>query len=161
MVRVSLMTRGFVILDRWCHEEESVNGSQMDIKRKNMWYSNLEETFISRHILHQRWYTWVETRSIEKYFGYCLGHFSTSASTSSSSAKSLPRFSHQLWTALRDKHFPPQTGNISLWISFTLSHFAHKNALTERCSSVVHSSSTVAILTIKISLWTCACASVT
>jgi hypothetical protein len=31
-------------------------------------------------------------------------------------------------TQLRNKHFPPLTGNISLWISFALSHFAHKNA---------------------------------
>jgi hypothetical protein len=38
------------------------------------------------------------------------------------------------WTALSDKHFPPQTGNISLWISFTLT--------IEGCSSVVYFSST-------------------
>jgi hypothetical protein len=37
-------------------------------------------------------------------------------------------FSNQLWTALHDKHFPLQTGNISLWLSFALSPFAHKNA---------------------------------
>jgi hypothetical protein len=28
-------------------------------------------------------------------------------------------FSTQLWTASRNKHFPPQTGNISLWIWFS------------------------------------------
>jgi hypothetical protein len=32
---------------------------------------------------------------------------------------------------------------------------------TERCSLVVHSSSTVAILTTETSLWTCSCASAT
>jgi hypothetical protein len=34
-----------------------------------------------------------------------------------------------LWTALRDKHFPPWTGNISLWISFVFSPFAHKSTM--------------------------------
>jgi hypothetical protein len=41
-----------------------------------------------------------------------------------------------------------------------LSPFTHKKKRkTERCSSLVHSSSTVVILTTEISLWTCACAS--
>jgi hypothetical protein len=35
-------------------------------------------------------------------------------------------FATQLWTALSDQHFPPKTGNISLWISFALRPFAHK-----------------------------------
>jgi hypothetical protein len=30
----------------------------MDINSKKNIYSNLEKTFISRHILHQHWYTW-------------------------------------------------------------------------------------------------------
>jgi hypothetical protein len=42
-----------------------------------------------------------------------------------------------------------------------LSPFAHKKRTTERCFSVVQSSSTVAILTAETSLWTCACASTT
>jgi hypothetical protein len=53
-------------------------------------------------------------------------------------SKSLPRFSTKLWIALRDKHFPPQTGNISLWKSFALRPFAPKKRTTERCSSIVH-----------------------
>jgi hypothetical protein len=48
----------------------------------------------------------------------------------------LPCFSTQLWTALRDKHFPPYTRNISLWISFALSPFP---STTKLWSSVVHS----------------------
>jgi hypothetical protein len=40
-----------------------------------------------------------------KSFVCCLNRFCTSVSTFSSSAKLLPRFSTQLWTALRDKHF--------------------------------------------------------
>jgi hypothetical protein len=71
----------------------------------------------------------------------------------------LPRFSNKLWTALRDKHFQPQTGSIYLWISFALCPFAHKSRTTERCSWTVHPSSTVAILITETRLWTCACAS--
>jgi hypothetical protein len=36
-------------------------------------------------------------------------------------------FATQLWTALRDRHFPPRTGNISLWVS--LSPFTHTKTL--------------------------------
>jgi hypothetical protein len=53
----------------------------------------------------------------------------THASSRASSAtfeRPWENFLAQLWTALRDNHFPPQTGNISLWISFALSSFAHK-----------------------------------
>jgi hypothetical protein len=65
-------------------------------------------------------------------------------------------FSTQLWTALCDKHFPPQTGNISLWISLNLVPFPHKeNAQENAASSLVYTSSTVAILTTETNLWTC------
>jgi hypothetical protein len=48
------------------------------------------------------------------------------------------RFARQTFPAIK---------NISLLISFALSPFAYKKRTRERCSSVVHSSSTVAILT--------------
>jgi hypothetical protein len=35
-------------------------------------------------------------------------------------------FAIQLYIALRDKHYPTLTGNISLWISFALSPFANR-----------------------------------
>jgi hypothetical protein len=50
----------------------------------------------------------------QKSFGCRLSHFRMSVSTSSSSAKHLPRVSTELGTALYDKHLPPQTGNVSL-----------------------------------------------
>jgi hypothetical protein len=71
-------------------------------------------------------------------------------------------FTTQLWFALCDKHFLPQTGNISLWISFASGPFAHKKwCTTVRCSSVVHPSSTVTILTTETGLWRCSCLSFT
>jgi hypothetical protein len=49
-------------------------------------------------------YQCVETRSLKIFYCY-LSHFCTTVSTSSSSTKYLSRFSTQLWTALRNKHF--------------------------------------------------------
>jgi hypothetical protein len=74
--------------------------------------------------------------SASKHETCCLSHFRTSVSTSSLSAKYLPRFWTQMWIALRDKHFPSYTRNISLWICFALSTFSHRRCTTERCSSV-------------------------
>jgi hypothetical protein len=41
----------------WTHEVDSVNRSQMDIKRKTCDIQNWNKIFISLHILHQHWYT--------------------------------------------------------------------------------------------------------
>jgi hypothetical protein len=125
-----------------------------------MWYSNpgktlfLDITYINIHTLVSSLYQCVETCS-QEVFRLCLSHFRTSVLTSSSSAKLLPCFSTQLWNALRNKHFLPWSWNISLWISFALSPFAHRKRTTERCSSVVQTSSTVAVLTTETNLWTC------
>jgi hypothetical protein len=106
----------------------------MDIKRKiydiRNWKKKhlfLDISSTNIDILVPSFYQWVETRKYRSFFFYyCLSHFGTSISTSSSSAKRLPCCWTQSWTALRDKHFPPYTGNISLWISFASSHFAKK-----------------------------------
>jgi hypothetical protein len=41
----------------YIYEEESVNRSQIDIKRKTCDIQSWKKTFISRHVLHQHWYT--------------------------------------------------------------------------------------------------------
>jgi hypothetical protein len=64
-------------------------------------------------------YQCVETRSIEVFW-------LLSQSLPFQPRRSWENFSTQLWAALRDKHFPPQTENISFLISFALSPFAHK-----------------------------------
>jgi hypothetical protein len=90
-----------------------------------MWYSNLEETFLSRHVLHQHWYTcpisWPMYRNPQthKSFDCCLRHFRIS-----------------ITFAIKVVFSPPETGNISSWISFTLTPFSHKKRTTERCSLV-------------------------
>jgi hypothetical protein len=65
-------------------------------KTLNMWYSNLEKTFISRHILHQHWYACPIALPVHRnpqhrsLLAVSLSHFRTSVSTSSSLAKRLP-----------------------------------------------------------------------
>jgi hypothetical protein len=72
------------------YEGESVNRSQMDIKRKT-WYSNVER-FISRHIIHQHRYTCpiaLPVRQNPQSFDCWFSHFHTSDLTSLSSVKCL------------------------------------------------------------------------
>jgi hypothetical protein len=77
------------------YEGESVNRSQMDIKRKTCdirtWgkrlFLNISSTNIDTCV--PSLYQCVETRSIE-VFDCCLSHFCTSVSTSSSSLKHFP-----------------------------------------------------------------------
>jgi hypothetical protein len=79
--------------------------------------------------LYQR----VETRSIEVFwlFSQPLPHLRFNLFFVSET------FATELWTALRDQHFRPQTGNISLWISFASGSLFTKTH-TQRCSSIVY-----------------------
>jgi hypothetical protein len=56
----------------------------------------------------------------------CLGHFRTSVSSSVTFKCPSEYFSIQLWTLLREKHFPTLIRKHFLWISFALSPFANK-----------------------------------
>jgi hypothetical protein len=128
-----------------------------------MWYSNLEKTFISWHILHKHWYTCPIALQVrrnaqhKKSFDCCLIHFRASVSTSSSSAKRFPPSCESL--------YPTNTSHRkheSFLYEYSLHWFllpTKKKRTTKHCSSVVHPSRTVAILTTETSLWTCACAS--
>jgi hypothetical protein len=73
-------------------------------------------------------YLCVETRSI-KSFVCCLSHFRTWSGIICDFERPWENFWTQLWTALCDKHFPPSTGDISLWIASALSPFAHNRTL--------------------------------
>jgi hypothetical protein len=109
------------------YEGESVNRSQMDIKRKKMWYSNIEKTFISRHI-HEHWYTCPIALPVrrnpqrKKSFDCCLSHFRTSVSTSSS-AKRLPPSCEQLYVT-NTSHRKPQA-RLPFWLLIPASEHAH------------------------------------
>jgi hypothetical protein len=132
------------------YEGESVNRSQMDVKRKTYdiwsWKKNLFLDISYTKLIH-------------------LSHCFTSASKPAAFwvlPQPLPHprfnlvisetFAIKLWTALLDKHFQPYTGSISIWIFFALSPFAHKKRTRQLWSSVVYPSSTVAISTTKTSL---------
>jgi hypothetical protein len=113
-----------------------------------MWYLNLEETFISRHILRQHWYTCPITLPV--HWNLQQGSLLTVVS-----ANSAPHF-HYLWLSnvleriSRTSCEPLYMTNTSnhkqeaffLWISFPLSPSAHKKCTTERCSLVVHAPQT-------------------
>jgi hypothetical protein len=145
----------------WMYEGESVNGSQIDIKRKT-WYSNLGKK-IPWHILHQYWYTCPIALAVRRN----PQHRSLLTVVSATSAPpfqplrhqrnfchpAVNRFTRQTLPTVYRKHF---FMNI-----FALSPFAHKKSTSERCSLIVHSSSTVTILTIETNLWICAYASAT
>jgi hypothetical protein len=143
-------------------EEESVNRSQMDTKRKNMWCSNLGgKTYISRHNLHQHWYTCPIALPVRRN----PQHRSLLAVVSATSAPPfqhlrhqrnvcppvVSRFMRQTLPTVNRKHF-------SMNILYIESFYILR---VKRCSLGVQSSSRDANLTTETSLWTCACASAT
>jgi hypothetical protein len=97
----------------------------MDIKRKTCEIWTWKKHFF--HTLVPSLYQCVETRRAEVFWllsqplPYLRFHLFISET-----------FATQLWTVLRDKHFPLQTGNISLWISFALGLFGHKTETHNR-----------------------------
>jgi hypothetical protein len=133
-------------------EGESVSRSQMDINCKtcdirtwkNIYFPTCPLPTLIR-LSHR--FTTASKPATHKSFDCCLSHFRISVSVTSSSAKRFP-LSFEQETFLYE--YPLQ------WV---LLHT--KKRTTGRCSSVLHSSSTVAILTTETSIWTCACASAT
>jgi hypothetical protein len=85
----------------------------------------------------------------QKSFGCCLSHFCTSFSNSSSSAKHLPPSYEPLYVTNISHHTQ------EIFLSVYPLHWVllpTKKLTTECCSSVVHPSSMVAILTSETSL---------
>jgi hypothetical protein len=146
------------------HTRESINRPLMDIQDVNMWnlikniYFSTYPSPTLTHLSHR--FTSVSKPAAQKSFNCWLGHFRTWSGIICYFRTSLREFLDPVVNRFTRQTLPTVNRNISLWISYTLSPFAHKKRTTERCSSVVHSS-TVAILTTKTSLWTCTCASAT
>jgi hypothetical protein len=93
-----------------------------------MWYSNLEKAFISRHILHQRWYTSLIALPVRRN----PQHRSLLTVVSAISAPPFQPLRHQRYVCHPAVNrfmrwtLPTVNRKISLWISFALSPFAHK-----------------------------------
>jgi hypothetical protein len=117
---------------------------------KKTFISDISSNHIETHV--PSLYQCVETRSTEVFWllSQPLPHLRFNLFVISE------KFATQLWTALRDKHFLPQTGNISLWIYFTVSPFSTKKKHNRMLLFGSILSSTVTILTTEASLWTCA-----
>jgi hypothetical protein len=101
-----------------------------------MWYSNLKKKHLFLDVsssniatLVPSLYQCVETRNIEVFWllSQPLPHLRFNLFAISETLATT-----RLWTALLDKHYAPQTGNISLWISFALSPFTQKKKTHNR-----------------------------
>jgi hypothetical protein len=108
------------------------------------------------HLSHR--FTSASKSATQTYFDCCFSHFRTSVSTSSSSAKRLPPSCEPLY-ATNTSHRKQQTFRYEYPLHWVM--LPTKNNTTERCCSVLHASSTVAILTEETSFWTYACTSAT
>jgi hypothetical protein len=105
-----------------------------------MWWSNPKKKFISRHVLHEHWYTCPTALPVRRnpqhrsLFDSCLSHFRISVSTSSS-AKHLPPSCEPVY-ATNTSHRKQDTflhEYPSHWVLlFT------KTRTTEHCSSVLY-----------------------
>jgi hypothetical protein len=148
------------------HDGGSVNRSQIDIlvRWKHMIFEPGKKTFISRHILHQHWYTCpiaLPVRRNPQHWSHdcCLSHFRTWSCIICDFRTSLTefldpvvnRFMRQTLPTVNRKHF---FMNILCIKSFC----SQRKRTTEHCSSVIYFSNTVAILITETSLWTWACA---
>jgi hypothetical protein len=141
---------------------ESVNRSQIDIKRKICDTETWKKTFISRHILHQHWYTCPialpvrrnpQRRSLLTVATSAprIHHLRLSNVLQRISLPVVNRFTRQTLPTANRKHF---------FINIIgIESYADEKRTGERYSSVGHTSSMIAILTSETSLWTCACAS--
>jgi hypothetical protein len=117
-----------------------------------MWYSNLPETFISRHILHQHGQT----------LTHCFTNASKPAATvlSATFAPPCQPLRHQRNVGHPDVNrfmrqtLPTVNRNYFFMNILCIESFCPQKRTTERCSSVLHSSSMVTILTTKTSFWT-------
>jgi hypothetical protein len=149
----------------YTYEGESVNRSQMDMKRKTCDvifepgkynYLFIYPLPTSIHLYHH--FISASKPAAYKSFDCRLSHFRNSASTSSSSAKRLPPNCEPLYTTNTShrKHETFLYEYPSHWVLLPI-----KKSTTEHCFSVVHTSSTVANLTTETILWKCTCASTT
>jgi hypothetical protein len=136
--------------------------SQMDIKRRICDIQNCKKKHLFLDIsstntdtLVTSFYQCVETRSVEVPFDCCLSHFGTRATWSSIICDFLTsmsefldpivnRFTRPALPTVNRKHF---FMNI-----LCIESFCPQNRRRERCSSAVHLSSTVALLSTQIRL---------
>jgi hypothetical protein len=137
----------------------------MDTKRKACDIrSRKEKHFISRHILHQHWYTQPIALPV------CRNpqHRCLLTAVSATSAPPFQTLRHQAKffdTSLDPavnrftRHTLPTVNRKHVFMNILCieSFCPQKESTTDRCSSVVHTLSTVVILTAGTSLWTCAC----
>jgi hypothetical protein len=169
----SLITRkSILIYSSFCRrfplrtEGKSINTTQIDINHEKVWYSNLYKTFISRYILHQHWYTcpialpvrWKQQHRslLTSVAATCATpfHLRLSNVLERISWPNYERITRQTLPTVNRKYFFTNILCIETFCS-------QRKCAIERCSAIVHSSNSVAILTTETNLSTCSCASAT
>jgi hypothetical protein len=142
------------------YEGESINRSEMNIKHKicNIW--TWKKHLFLEHILHQHWYTCpfaLPVRRSPQHWSLLTvvsttyaPPFQTLRDRRNVCHPDVNRFTQQTLPTVYRKHF-----------FMNIFCICPQKRTTERYSSIVHSSSTVAILTTETNLWTCVCVSVT
>jgi hypothetical protein len=126
------------------YEGESVNRSQMDIKRKACDIRILpppKKTFISRHILHQHWYTYPIALPVRRN----LQHTNLLTVVSDISAHPFQPLRHQrnichpVVNCFTRQTLPTVNRKYFFGIMVRIGSFCPQNGITERCSSVAQS----------------------
>jgi hypothetical protein len=154
-------THNPVPLFLWTQGVESVNMSQMDIKSKTCDIRNWR----GKNIYFS---TYPPQRSVH------LSHRFTSSSKPTAYTSASGRATSANFVRPWENSLNPIMDRFTRWTLPTvyMKHFfvnilciksscSQKKRVRESCSSVVHISSTGAILTTETSLWTCACAAAT
>jgi hypothetical protein len=133
----------------------------MDIKRKNMWYSNLKKkTFISRYVLHQHRYICPIALPVRRnpqprsVFDCCLDHFRIWSGNICEIRLFLRKFLEPVVNRFTRQTIPNLNRKRLFMNMLYIEPFFPQKPTTERCSSTVRSSRTVAILTTETSIWT-------
>jgi hypothetical protein len=142
------------------YEGESVNRSQMDIKRKTYDIRKWKELFLdisSTNIdtLVPSLYQPVENHSIEVLV------VSATSATPLQPLRHQRKVCHSVVNRFTRQTLPTVKRKYFFLNMLCIESFGPQQTHKQRCSSIVHSSSTVAILVTETSLWTCACLSAT
>jgi hypothetical protein len=121
----------------------------------------LNRRYVSCTALVPPLYQYVETRSIEVFWllSQPLPHLVGYHLQLLNVLERISRLRYEPLYATNTSHRKLET--FLYYYPFQWIHLFTKKRTTERCSSVVNTSSTVAILTTETSAWTCACASAT
>jgi hypothetical protein len=142
------------------YEGESVNMSQMDIRRKACDIRNWKKN-ISRHILRQHRYTCPIALPVRRHPQHrsLLTVVSATSASPFQPLRHQRNFCHPVVNCFTRQTLPTVNMKHFFMNVFIEALYPQKKRTTERCSSVGYFSSMVAILTTETNFWTWTCTS--